>query len=159
MPHTFNYTFFAVPKSPDLLDKIKKNVLIRYEYPVISDNLSHEIEEAEKNLLKLYQQRARNSSILLPDTHPIFETRLLNFTNFVEFSYPTTNKVGSTYTNRELYYLEEIKDVDVTGTFNSNARYFIEFSDENYKELKCTYISSKSIVRLSGVDLTSISAK
>lgn len=147
----------SLPKSDAILDKIKKNVIVHnFCLPFTDVKIEGEIEQKEKELLALYEKRNAKVSIYLPSTHPVVQNSLLNYNRFVEFSAFSTRSERQTQT-REVFYITKIENADVSVVFDDKMKYITDYAaEEKYIRLECTYISGKSLLKLSGLDAEDI---
>jgi hypothetical protein len=141
-------------KSDNILEKIKKNIIIHhYEYVDADKKLECEIFEAEKHLHNLKKQRDARITIYLPESHPILSSglKLLNLEH--EWSTHFTNDKDEPRQRRELVYIDAIKEnADVTGVFDEKEKWVMNYDGERYYALEGFFYGRKSILKLSGLD-------
>lgn len=147
-------------KSLDISEKTRKNVIVHhYQYHYLPKELIEEIEKKEQELLALKKRLPAKLSIWLPNSHPIFETKLLNRNKVAEW---TSHVVmdGKPKQLRELVYVESVNEnADIAASVDSSVLDAIDFSNEYYTHLECTHYGTNTIMRLSGFDVKDIAKK
>lgn len=147
-------------KSPGIGEKTRKNVIVHhYEYHYLPKALMDEIDKKEKELIELKKQLPARISIYLPNSHPIFETRLLNRNKVVEWSSHVLVD-GKQKQLRELVYVQKVdENADIASSVHSSVLDAIDFSNEYYNHLECVHFGSNTILKLSGFDVKDLSKK
>lgn len=147
-------------KSPDILEKTRKNVIVHhYEYHYLQKDMIEEIERKEQELMELKRKLNARISVWLPSSHPIFQTKLLKRNKIVEWSSHTIHE-GKPVQMRELVYVEKVNDqADITKGLDQSVMAAIDFSNEYYTHLECTHYGKETILKLSGFDVKDISKK